>query len=105
MRKRLPEKRGPASVDTSVDAAGGSACATLHAGDFPATAKGGSDKAVGGLVVGELHLGGIPQQFAFETHGDGAQDHPFAERPGVTEVGAGRIAAFAGADPVALMAR
>ena len=55
-----------------------------------------------GLLV-NFTLGVVPQQLAFEVDGDRAEHQPFGVRPGDAEVGAGRRAALAGADPVARM--
>src|SRR5260370_37294088 len=55
-------------------------------------------------VVGEPHLGGIPLQLALDAERDYAQQHPFDERSGYVEIRARRVAALAGANPVAVVA-
>src|SRR3954467_15757615 len=63
-----------------------------------------ADVLVGFGVVGELHLGGVPFQLALHPNCGDAQHHPFNKWTGDTEVRAGWLAAFAGANPVVIVA-
>src|SRR5215468_588346 len=54
-------------------------------------------------VIGDPHLHGIVFDLAFHTQSDHAEQHPLDERGGVVEVRARRVAALAGADPIAVV--
>src|SRR6476620_11757583 len=71
----------------------------------PALAVQRLDVLIGFVVVSEPQLHRIPLQFAFHTEGDYSHHDPLGERTGNREIGACRIAALAGADPVAIMTR
>ena len=71
----------------------------------PALAEGRLQVLVGFVVVAEAHLRSIPFQLAFDAQRDNAKQHPFDKRSGDVEVRTGRVAAFAGPNPVAIVAR
>src|SRR5947207_14860266 len=54
-------------------------------------------------VVGDLHLGAIPLQFAFEVQSQRAEHNPFGEWSGHAEIGARWIATAACPQPSAMM--
>ncbi len=72
--------------------------------ELPAFAEGGLEELVGFVVVGDAHLVGIVFELAFVAQRDDAEQHPLDKGRGDIEVGAGRVAAFAGADQVAHVA-
>src|ERR1017187_2383738 len=73
--------------------------------DRPALAHGGHEVLVSLHVVGDLHLRRIVFQLAFHPKGDHAEQHPLHERCRHVEVGTGRVASLAGADPIPVVAR
>ena len=66
--------------------------------------KSEGDEFVGFREVGDAHIRAVPFELAFEARGEGAELHDLSERSGDGEIGTGRIAAFAGANPVLIMA-
>src|SRR5438874_930154 len=73
-------------------------------GQAPALSHFGANVPVGFRAVGELHEGAVPFQFAVDAQRDHAHRDPLRERSGNIEIRTGRIAAFAGADPISMMA-
>src|SRR5216684_5522321 len=71
----------------------------------PTFAKRRSEILVRFRVVSEPSLGRVPLEFAVEAQRDDAQQHPLHERNGNIEVRTRRIAALAGTNPIAVVAR
>src|SRR5271166_424675 len=70
----------------------------------PASAIMPADISIRLRVVGNFHLGAVPEQLAVGiTDGQVPHKHHFRERTGVVEVRAGRLASLACADPVLLV--
>src|SRR5690348_13140290 len=45
----------------------------------PGLAELGADVAIGLIVVGETQVSAVPHQLTGDPHGDGGEQHPFAE--------------------------
>src|SRR5712692_7654669 len=71
--------------------------------ESPAFAEGWPDELVGFRVIGDPHLLAVPLQLSLKPQRQHAQRYPFGERTGHAEIRASRVAAFAGADPVAIV--
>src|SRR5207248_2104098 len=73
-------------------------------GELPTLAEFRLQKRVCLAAVREVARLGVPIQLAFaDSHSDHAEQHPLREWAGDAEVRACRLAALAGADPVAVM--
>src|SRR5512146_897297 len=101
----------PAGVMTRLSAAlsdmarTSSAAVRIILREFPALPEFRFQQGIGLIVVGEAPGLRVPVQLALaDPHRDHAEQHPLHERSGDAEVGACGLAAFAGADPVAIMA-
>src|ERR1035437_8010677 len=70
---------------------------------LPAFAEVGFQVPVGLVIVRELLMIGIPNQLAFDPHGDSAQQYPLRKRARDAEVRARRLTALRRADPVAIV--
>src|ERR1700679_3732508 len=73
-------------------------------GHRPALAYHGLDVLVGLRVVGDMHLGRVVLYFAFDAQGDYSEQNPLGHGSGDAEIGTGGVAAFAGANPIAVVA-
>src|SRR5262245_42868129 len=60
-------------------------------------------EVVGLLAIGEAEVGGVPLEFARDANRDRSQDKPFGIWAGNAEIGTGRGAPFASANPIAAM--
>ena len=72
--------------------------------DFPALAAGFLDELVGFRGVGGFHVGAVPDEGLAGAEGDVSEEDDFGEFGGVFEVSAGGSAAFAGDEPIGVVA-
>src|SRR5581483_6434544 len=72
--------------------------------EAPAFAEVGLQILVRFIIIGKSHARGVPLELAVEFQRDGSQKHPFYEWRRNGEVGTRRFTAFAGANPVAIVA-